>query len=94
MSPASSPRRMLSDLIARLFGRHRGERSAPAPPRPAEPRRTGARDETGTGAQDDGEEVVAIVSVRVPAASHKLDKSDGSDELTTTLTLRDRKSVV
>ena len=80
MSPASSPRRMLSDLIARLFGRHRGERSAPAPPRPAEPRRTGA--------QDDGEEVVAIVSVRVPATPHKLDKPDGSDELTTALTLK------
>lgn len=88
MSPASSPRRMLSDFIARLFGRHRGERSAPAPPRPAAPRRTGARDGTGTGARGDGEEVVAIVSVRVPAASHKLDKPDGADELTAALTLK------
>ena len=35
MSPASSPRRLLSDLIARLFGRHRGERPDPDPPRPA-----------------------------------------------------------
>ena len=32
--------------------------------------------------------MVAIVSVRVPAASHKLDKSDGSDELTAALTLK------
>ena len=88
MSPASSPRRLLSDLIARLFGRYRGERPDPDPPRPAAPRRTGARDGTGAGARDDGEEVVAIVSVRVPAASHKLDKPDGSDELTAALTLK------
>ena len=88
MSPASSPRRLLSDLIARLFGRHRGERSAPTPPRRAAPRRAGARDGTSTGARDDGEEVVAIVSVRVPAAPHKLDKPDGSDELTAALTLK------
>ena len=80
MSPASFPRRLLSDLIARLFGRYRGERPDPDPPRPAAPRRTGAR--------DDGEEVVAIVSVRVPAAPHKLDKPDGSDELTAALTLK------
>ncbi len=88
MSPASSPRRLLSDLIARLFGRHRGERPDPDPPHSSASRRAGARDGTGAGAQDDGEEVVAIVSVRVPAASHKLDKSDGSDELTTALTLK------
>ena len=37
MSPASSPRRLLSDFIARLFGRHRGERPDPDPPRPAAP---------------------------------------------------------
>lgn len=80
MSPASFPRRLL--------GRHRGERPDPDPPRPAAPRRTGARDGTGAGARDDGEEVVAIVSVRVPAASHKLDKPDGSDELTAALTLK------
>ena len=81
---------MLSGLIARLFGRRPGVR-----PDPAAPRRTGTEDTAGggtgagtdAGSRDDGE-VITVVSVRVPAASHKLDKPDGSDELTAALTLK------
>ena len=56
MSPASSPRRLLSDLIARLFGWHRGERPDPDPPHSSASRRAGARD--GTDASLDRKSVV------------------------------------
>lgn len=88
MSPASSPRRMLSDFIARLFGRRREERPDPARPDSSAPRRAGEQDGVGAGEQDGADEVLSIVSVRVPASSRRLDKPGGPGELTTALTLR------